>query len=176
MPPRIPDDKRAAILADIRENKLGARQIAKKHGVAVSTVSKFAADANVANAFERTQTENATRARAADLRAARAELAEQLIDDAQRLRERAWSTYSYYERSNEGPELVTLNLPPLAEVRQAYTSIGIALDKHMALKKFDDNRGEEHAKSVLGELALGLGIAYRQMGDTSTQPPSDDGS
>lgn len=165
MPPRIPDTTRAAILADIKAEKLGNREIAKRHGVSPSTVTKIAKDNNVANAFERTQTEKATRATAADNRANRARIAAELLADVDRFRERAWSSYSYYERGSEGPELVTLDQPPLRDAREAYVAIGISLQRHLDLEKFDADRGAEGAKSMLGQLAQALDEAVRAAGD-----------
>jgi hypothetical protein len=155
VPPRIPDDKRAAILADIRAGKLGARKIAAKHSVSASTVSKLAKDSNVTDAFARSQTENATRAVVADSRSRRAQMASDLLDDAERLRQRAWKPYSYYERGQFGPELVTLDLPPLKEVKEAYVSLGVAIDKHVVLERHDATDPGTMG-SLLGTLLAGL--------------------
>ena len=155
MPPRIPDDKRTAILADIKAGQLGARKIAAKHGVSASTVSKLAKDENVLDAFARSQTENATRAVVADSRSRRAQLASDLLDDAEKLRLRAWKAYSYYERGQFGPELVTLDLPPLKEVKEAYVSLGVAVDKHVVLERHDATDPGAMG-SLLGTLLAGL--------------------
>lgn len=159
MPPRIPDEKRTAILADIKAGKLGNREIARKHDVAPSTVTKIAKDSGQTGAFERSQTENATRAVVADNRSRRAQLASDLLTDAQRFRERAWAPYSYYERGQFGPELVTLDKPPLKDAKEAYVAIGISLQRHAELEKLDSDRGEERAKSMLGQLAEALNVA-----------------
>ncbi|MGW9210962.1 helix-turn-helix domain-containing protein [Embleya sp. NPDC055664] len=66
MPPRIDDTVRAAILADVAAGTLSCRVIAKQHGVSPSTVSKLAAEAGPADAFERTQTQKATAAATVD--------------------------------------------------------------------------------------------------------------
>jgi hypothetical protein len=155
VPPRIPDDKRAAILTDVRTGTKGRNQIARDHGVALSTVSKIAKDAGVIDAFDRTQMENVTRAVVADNRSRRAQLASDLLHDAEMLRQRAWKPYSYYERAQFGPELVTLDLPPLKEVKEAYVSLGVAVDKHVVLDRHDATDPGAMG-SLLGTLLAGL--------------------
>ncbi|MFF0378771.1 hypothetical protein [Actinoplanes missouriensis] len=162
MPPRIPDDKRAAILADIKAGTKSRAQIGRDHGVSAPTVGKLANEAGIKDAFSRTQTENATRAVVADNRSRRAQIASDLLDDVARFRERAWSKYTYYERGSDGPELVTLDLPPLKEAKEAYVAIGISLQRHAELEKLDADRGDEGARSMLGDLAEAIGQAARE--------------
>lgn len=164
MPARIPDTKRAAILADIHAGTKSRAQIGRDHAVSPQTVSNIAKDAGVTDAFSRLQTENATRAAVADNRSRRAQIAAQLLDDVARFRERAWSPYTYYERGSDGPELVTLDLPPLKEAKEAYVAIGISLQRHAELEKFDADRGDEQARSMLGDLAEAIGKAAREAG------------
>ncbi len=156
MPPRISDDKRSAILADIRDGKLGNREIARKHGVAPATITKIAKDEGVNDAFERTQSAKATRAVIEDNRSRRARISSELLDDVEQFRKRAWSPYTYYERGADGPELVQLELPPLKEAKEAYVAIGISLQRHAELEKLDADRGDEGARSMLGDLAEAL--------------------
>ncbi|HEY9367554.1 hypothetical protein [Streptomyces sp.] len=164
MPAPIPEDKRAAILDDIQgDDEQSCRGIGRKHGVSDATVRKIAKDAGIVNAFSRAQTENATRARVADMKSDRTKLAKELLGDAERLRDRAWSEYAYFERTKDRPERVILDLPPLSEVRHAYTSIGIAIDKHVVLERHDADAGAEGARSVLGALAAGLQLAAEQI-------------
>lgn len=135
MPPRTKPEIEQAIIADIKSDKYSTREIAKRHDVSISTVSKIGKQ--VPNAFERASTKKALTARNVDMKAQRAQLAQDLLDDAQRLRDRAWGQYTYYERGVQGPCLVTLDQPPLGEVRNAYTSIGIVLDKHDKIMQGD---------------------------------------
>lgn len=172
MPAPIPEDKRADILDDIR-NGGTTRGIAQRHGVSDFTVRQVAKENGLSDAFSRENTEKATRARTADLAARRAELKASLLDDAEALRQRAWSEYTYYERGATGPEQVTLGLPPLAEVRQAYTALGIAVDKSVALDKHDGDSGADDARSMLGSLASGLQAAYEQLSDEASTDDAD---
>nr|WP_255643338.1 hypothetical protein [Actinoplanes polyasparticus] len=99
--------------------------------------------------------EKATKAAVADSRSRRAQLASDLLDDAERLRARAWKPYSYYERAQAGPELVTLDLPPLKEVKEAYVALGVAVDKHVVLERHDAT-DPGIMGSLLGTLLEGL--------------------
>lgn len=154
--PRIPDNKRAAILADIRTGSKSRNQIASDHDVSVGSVTNIAKAADLTDAFDRSGLEKATHAAVADNRSRRAQIASDLLDDVVRLRERAWSQYTYYERGQMGPELVSLDQPPLKEAKEAYVAIGICLQRHAELEKLDAGRGDEGARSMLGDLAEAL--------------------
>lgn len=165
MPPRIPDDKRAAILADIEAGQLSRNAIARKHHVAGSTVSAIADEAGIPDAFDRANVESATRARTADLKARRAALAEGLLEDVELLRDRAWDAYEHVVVTKDGAETVDLVLPPLSEVRNAYAAIGIATDKHLALLKHDTDNGSGATRSLLAGLGEALSAAAEQLPD-----------
>lgn len=153
MPAPLAPGKRAAILKDIRAGKSCGRT-ARDHHVSRSTVSKLAKDHGLG--FERSQTEKAARAKQIDNRAKRAQLQSDLLDDAQKLRARAWSKYRVVVGGSEGAEVVELDLPPLTDVRAAYTSIGIIVDKSVAIEKHDTGDDAEAAKSVLAAVMEGL--------------------
>lgn len=156
MPSPIPPETREAVLADIAsDEELSCREIGKRHDVSEGTVRRIAKDNGFTQAFTRVNTENATRARVADMKAARSQLAATLLEDALKLRERAWTAYTYYERSKDGVERVELDLPPLSEVRNAYTALAIAIDKHVVLDRHDsDSAGlaavDEWLQTMLG--------------------------
>jgi transposase-like protein len=174
MPKPLSARKRNAVLADIRaarDNGSSAGKIARDHSIARSTVTKIAADNGLADAFERTQTSKAARAKQLDNKAKRAQLQSDLLDDAQKLRKRAWEPYKIVIGGPEGAEIVTLELPPLPDVRAAYTSIGIIADKDRAYERDKaDGGGVDHAKSMLGRLFTGLAEV---VGETET--PAEDG-
>lgn len=180
MPARLDDDKRAAILADIEPGTLSRAAIARKHGVAPSTVSVIADENGIVDAFDRANVENATRARTADMKARRALLAEGLLVDAELLRHRAWSEHTELVSTITGPVTATLDLPPLDEVRNAYVSLGIAVQRHMELARFDADTGAGEVKSMLGTLAEGLQAAYEHLkaedaASADDDPAEDDG-
>lgn len=169
MPPPLPAKKRAAILADIQAGAKSRNQIARDHGVSASTVTNIANDSGMANAFDRTQTENATRARAVDVKALREQLKLDLLDDAQRLRRRAWEPYQVVVSTPQGADVVTIEQPPLSEVRSAYTAVGIAIDKSLVLEKHDSTGGDTGAASMLDALAEGI----RRFAQ-SDEPPAEE--
>lgn len=175
MPAHIPDDTRAAILADIQAGEKGCNAIARHHKVSADTVRRIAEDAGIMDAFARTKTENATRAKQSDMAARRTQIAEMLLEDIERLRARAWEPYDVVTTSHEGAETTTLPLPPLRDVQAAYTSIAISLDKHLALVRHDGDSGGdlETARSLLGDLGRALGLAADRLGREYETPLED---
>lgn len=172
MPPRLPNAKRKRIAADIGSG-MSRNAIARKYHVAASTVGRIAAEEDITEPFDRTNTLKGARAKAIDNKAKRAQLASDLLDDAQKLRGRAWQPYQMPVGGGEGVEIITLDLPPLPDVRAAYTAIGIASDKSIAIEKHDTSGdGADHAKSMLGRLFTGLAEAVG--GDEPPQTPLDD--
>lgn len=174
MPRPLADDIRAAILTDIRAGTLSARAIAKKHGVAASTVSKLAADNAVPEAFERAQTIKATRAREADnasrratLAARRLELAEALQGDAERLRAQLWQPHTYFDwggkdhsfDTHEAPE------PTAADKRALMGAASVAVDKSIKLAPPDGGDDPALVRSMLGALGAALTNAFAEEGD-----------
>lgn len=166
----LPDKKRAAILADIRAGEKGRNEIARDHDVSTSTVTNVAKGAGIETAFDRTATAKATRAREADCKALREQLKIDMLEDAQRLRQRAWAPYQVVVSTPQGADVVTLEHPPLSEVRSAYTAIGIAIDKSIVLERHDTVDGAAGAKSMLANLADALGIVANNP-PSQTQPP-----
>lgn len=149
--------KRAAILDDIRAGLKSNRQIAKDHSVTPSTVTSIAQAEGITDAFDRTQTEKATQAHAIDCRARREMLKAALLEDAEKLRDRAWSEYEVVVDNRQlGPQTMRLDLPPLQDVRAAYAAIGIAIDKSVRLEQYDSTDSDVDAKSMIGDLAEGI--------------------
>lgn len=133
MPPRIPDEQRADILADIEAGGT-CRGIARTHDVSTSTVRKIAEEAGVRTPFARERTEKATAARIADDRAKRAELAhEALTASAEALAELRGRVEGMTDR-----DLITLH--------------GVTADKHLALTRADTDAGAEQVASLLGGM------------------------
>lgn len=162
-------NKRAAILADIQARQLGRNAIARKHHVGLGTVSTIAHDEGIYDAFDRTQTARATADRQADMRARRAQLAEDLLDDAERIRDRLFDPYTAAVSGREGVERVTLDEPDAAALRNFMTSIAVALDKHIALDKHDQDGGMSEVASMLDGLLDAFGLNR-----TTTETPTDD--
>lgn len=157
MPKRLlTGEQRAAILADVRAGGT-CRGIARAHGVAPSTVTRIAAEGGITDAFERSITQKGARAAAFDAAAARAQLHDDLLRDAQRFRARAWSSYEQVLTGPEGPSVVVTNLPPLRDQQAAYTAIAIAIDKADKLAAKDDASGATAVDSWLAHMLGGGG-------------------
>lgn len=129
-----------ALVRELHAQGLGRNAIARKLHRSGRTVSHIAARLGLD--FDREVTRVATEAKVLDAKARRAQLALDLLDDAQKLRTRAWSPY----RMAVGFDLVTVELPPGVEVRSFYNAIGIAVDKSIAIEKHD--RADESMSGV----------------------------
>lgn len=157
MPARMAPELRAAILKDIRAGRLSRNQVARKYSVSASTVGRISAAEGITDAWDRTNALKGARARAADNKAMRAQLQSDLLRDAQKLRKRAWSAYPVVVGGPEGAEKVWLDEPPLPDVRAAYTSIGIIVDKDLAYERASaTSDGAAAAESLMGRIAAAL--------------------
>jgi len=134
-------------------------QIAAELGRNKATVTRQCKAMNLP--FDRSGTAQATQAKAADNRARRAELHSLLLDDAKRLRERAWAPYTVVAGTGEGLETIELDLPPAQDVRAFYNAIGTCVDKTLAMEKHDgDDSQTEAAKSVLSAVLDNLIVKH----------------
>ena len=167
MPRPIDAALRARIIADIKAGKMNRNEIARTHGVSGSTVTKIAKDERIAFAFDRSKTQNATRARQFDAAAARARMIEDLYADAQRFRGRAWSQYTQVVSGPLGAEFVTTRLPPLRDQQAAYTSLAICMDKAGRLEDRNGDGRIDAARSLLGALFDGLKAEHGDRPDGS---------
>jgi hypothetical protein len=106
-------------------------EIARQFGRSPSTVSKIATAAGLS--FDRAATAAATEAKRVDMEERRSQVAERLLSDAERLRERIWQPAIVY-RWHEG-ELLTdvLPSPTFRDVRDIAISLGVLIDKQTAL-------------------------------------------
>jgi transposase-like protein len=163
VPPRLSDQAREAITADIRAGALSRNAIARKHEVSPSLVTKLAREAGQPEAFERQRTAKAVAAAQVDAKALRAALVADLYADAQRFRARSWEPYTQIVTGPSGPELVTTKLPPLREQQAAYTALAIAIDKAMKIEAATTGDGAEQGKTMIGDLRAALGLAYEAM-------------
>ncbi len=137
MPPRLPDDKRAAILADIKVATKSRAQIGRDHGVSAWTVGNIAREAQIEGAFSREKTQNATAAAQADSRSMRAAEAVAAMAAAPQLR---------------------MNVLAAETGRDAQgwaVAYGIMIDKHVSLERHDATDPGVMG-SLLGTLLDGL--------------------
>jgi AraC-like DNA-binding protein len=152
---RIDDTKKAHILA-LHGQGLGCKAIAREAGVSPSTVSKVCNEAGLT--FDRSKTEVATKALVADAKHRRAELAEHLLDDADRLRRQLWEpakAFSFGGRDNTYNE-VELDKPTFADQLKILQAVDVASRRHQSLVEMDAGRGATEAESVLDRLEAGF--------------------
>jgi hypothetical protein len=106
----------------------------------------------------------ATETRRQDLAARRMLLAEQLTEDAERLREQLWEpalVYAFGGRDNTYEEHL-LAEPPPADKRALMGALGLAVDRSLKLEPARDDSGAEAARSMVGQLMAGLAEVYRE--------------
>ncbi|MGA5764491.1 hypothetical protein [Nonomuraea bangladeshensis] len=158
MPPRLPEDKRQAILDDIKAGGNSCRGIARKHGVSDRVVRKIADENAVADPWSRAQTENATRARKADMAAERAELSALFLQRAREALDQMVQPHVVFHfggKDNTYNEK-TLDRPPTGDMRNLMTIAATGFDKHMARERFDSEDDAGQVASLLGTLFDGL--------------------
>lgn len=132
MPKPIPEATRRAITNDIRAGQKSRAAIARDHGVSPATVGNIAKQAGIEQPFDRTLTKRATESAQADLASRQSKLAGELLDDVDLLRRAARNRIG-----NMGDD------PELRGMRNAYTALGIAVDK--AVKLAEAQRGDDHS-------------------------------
>ena len=170
MPPRIDDEKRAAILEDIRAKAGSTRVIAARHGVSDASVRNIAKDAGETEAFSREGTEKATRARQADLAALRAEVSEKYLRKASELLDQMSEphlVYSFGGKENTYNEAV-LERAPTGDLRNLMTASAVALDKHLKILATETDSGAATAASMLSGIADALEKAAEVL---DSEPP-----
>lgn len=150
-------DRVAQLHAEGKSRNAIARLISR----APSTVSGIAAELHLT--FDRARTAEATRAKVVDAKARRAQLANDLLDDAQRLRRQMWKpckAFNFGGKDNSYNE-VQLDEPTFADKLKIMQAAGLAADKHVRLVELDADQGIDDAKAMLADLAEALGQAWR---------------
>jgi transposase-like protein len=172
VPAPIPEDKRLAILADVRTETKSQRQVARDHGVSTTAVRKIAHDAGLTNAFSREVSKRATAARIADQRAQRAITSQRFLDESNWFLDQLHKphlVHSFGGKENSYNEH-TLPQPPTTDLRNLMVSAGVAFDKHIAADRHDAETGAEGARSVLGALGQALQMAAEDLGEAVGEP------
>ena len=134
---RVPDEEREAIVAMLKEGR-SVGEVAKHFGRGKTTVSRIGREAGLD--LTHPSLKKAAEAQRAQNAARRAELARLLLEDAYRLREQLWQpcrVYSFGGRDNTYREHI-LPEPDARTKREILTAIGIAIDKVIALEKYDN--------------------------------------
>ncbi|GHA95463.1 hypothetical protein GCM10010330_57030 [Streptomyces tendae] len=135
----------------------GRNEIARITGRSLRTISVYASKMDLS--FDRTMTEEATRARKADLEERRVILAEALQGDAERLSSQMWEPAKVFNIGGKDNKYTEHDVdePPADAKKALMAAAGIAVEKSMKLAPPEvDEANVEAARSMLGSLADGL--------------------
>lgn len=145
--------------------------IAKALGRSASTIT--AACNKMGLSFDRSKTKAATEAKVADARAKRAQLMNDLLDDAERLRQQLFAPtviWSFGGKDN------TFNskkvpLPPVKDQRDIVNAVSTTITASLRLDEHDKGSDVDDSKSMLRGLAEKLKVAWKQHHE---QTPDDE--
>ncbi|AZM46579.1 hypothetical protein DMB38_12820 [Streptomyces sp. WAC 06738] len=168
----VTDETREQV-RQLHAQKLSRNEIARRLQRSGRTISLIAMDLGLS--FDRTATEEATRARRADLEDKRVILAEALTDDALRLSAQVHEggvIYNFGGRDNTYNEKVVNSLPA-GDKRALMGAASMAIDRSLRLVPTGSDGGAEEARSMVGQLMTGLAEVYRQQRDQ--EQPADEG-
>lgn len=157
----ITDEERAEIIRLHGEGH-GRNEIARLTGRSQRTVTVICAEEGLV--FDASLTEEATRHRVAQLAALRADTAVDLHLDALRLTESMWEPATIYNFGGKENSYNFENVdePPAIDKKNLMAAAGIALEKSLKLVPPAEDSGAEDARSMLGQLMVGLKAAYDQ--------------
>ncbi|TCO64374.1 helix-turn-helix domain-containing protein [Actinocrispum wychmicini] len=131
--------------------------IARAIGRSPSTVTGIARSLGLS--FDRSATAAATHARQVDNRARRTEIVGRLYGRAERVLARLEApTYTFTATTVHGIETKTLDHVPAPDEKALASATSTHLAAAARLEQIDADKGSEGAKSMLGGLAVALGI------------------
>lgn len=138
----LPPAKRRAIEEAGREALLSGRSvrsIAKEFGCAPSTVTRIFQRADPPIVVDRSKTAPATEARIEDMKARRARIAEQALDEVTRIIGLLNSPHVVVGWHQGAAAEHTVDRPNPADVKNYAIALGILIDKHQQLARFDSD-------------------------------------
>lgn len=147
------DRQRVAELHAAGENR---NAIARAIGRSGATVSKIAAELGLD--FDRSAVKAATEARTADARARRTALMLDLLEDAQKLRQRLWVETTYIDHGGRDftREVWTQPEPTAQDKLKLMQAASTAINSSLRLDERDGDGSNETIGSLLGDLFDGL--------------------
>lgn len=174
-PRPVTDDDRAEILA-LHAQGLGRNEIRRRTGRSAALVSQTVAA--VGGSFERgPEVEAATRARAADLAALRAEAAYTLHIDGMRLLEQLWEPTTVYSFGGKDGlyHQQAVPEPPPADKRALAHAAATLIDRSMRMAPPTDDSGADQARTMVGRLMTGIADLYREQQESVPDEGAGDG-
>lgn len=157
-------------VAELHARGMSRNAIARELGRSPRTVSVIAAEAGLS--FSREATEDATRARMADLAELRAQLAHELTVDALRLTAQMWqptTVYAFGGRENTYAEKL-LPEAPAADKRALMAAATAAAAESRRLVPPEGDGSPDEVGSLLGAMMAGL----QERHGTDPAPGDDD--
>lgn len=136
-----------ARIRELAEAGMGRNEIAREVGVSVGSVTAHAPT----GAFDRSATMAAVKARQADMAERRAQLAADLLEDAERMRKQLWEptiVFNFGGKDNDYNEHL-LDEQPTEGKRTLMQAVSTAVAAHVRLVDHDGDGGLDEAKSVL---------------------------
>jgi hypothetical protein len=173
-PRPVTDADRDAVRAGHTAGK-SRNAIAREIGRSTWTVTKLGRELGLD--WDRAATAAATAARVVDAKARRAQLALDLLGDAERLRRQLWEpcvVHAFGGKENTYAEHV-VSEPPFADKRNIMASVQLAANTSARLVEQDSDDGATDARSMLGDLARGLTAAYNALDADEHQADDADG-
>lgn len=161
-------------IRELHELGYGRNRIAReieKPPVSVSRTAEF-----LGLTFDRSKIEAATKARLADIAERKSLLAEDLLDDAEKLRRQLWeptTVYSFGGKDNTYEEH-EFDEAPAAEKRALMSTAATAIDRVLKLIPEQEASNLDSAKSMLGSLGDAL-AAFSRAADEQEAEQAGDG-
>ncbi|MFJ8727779.1 hypothetical protein [Streptomyces sp. NPDC093269] len=175
MPGGTIDPERFDELRALHTRGLGRNAIAREMGVAPVMVSRTAEHLGLT--FDRSQIQAATEARLADLAERRSLLAEDLIEDAEKLRAQLWMpavVFAFGGKDNVYAE-EPVKEPPPADKRALMATAATAIDRSLKLVPAEESNGADNERSMLDNLAAGIAaLATQNAAKQSLEQPDSE--
>lgn len=171
-PRPVTDETREQVRA-LHAEGLGRNEIARRLQRSPRTISVLSAQMGLS--YDRTATEEATRARMADLAERRAILAEELQGDAERLTASVWEpakVFSFGGKDNTYNEK-PVDEPPADAKKALMATAGMAIDRSLKLCPPLESNGEEDARSMLGKVMTGLAEVWQEQQQRAASDEGD---
>lgn len=154
-------------MVKLHESGHSVRQISKKTEWGVATVSKYLHQ-NGAD-VDRSKTHEATVARKRRIDELKLDLAEQLWDDIEAIRDRIWEPYETYMGTGVGIERIELDEPPLKDQHDGVSALQklIRMVEDLTANIDVDNSTQESV-DVLSTLREGITSLVNKMKENPT--------
>lgn len=158
---------------ELHAEGLGRNEIARRMNRGPRTVSVIAAELDLT--FDTSMTEDATRARVAQLAALRADTAVDLHLDALKLTQQLWEPTTVFSFGGKDNTFASREVtePPAGDKKALMTAAGIALEKSLRLVPPADDSGTDAARSLLGQLMTGLASVHREQQGAADEGAGD---